>query len=146
MVGDLVAELSKFIDGGLSVELYDGRILGEGKCKVLIKHPKVIKDILKDPEMGFGENYMKGNIEVIGSLEDLLCGCMKYLRNKGERVRFSPLRVLLGFFGLLKFLETKDVQKHYDLGNDFYSLWLDSSLTYSCAFFKSPNSTLEEAQ
>ena len=47
---------------------------------------------------------------------------------------------------LIKGLEGKEVRRHYDLGNDFYRLWLDSSMTYSCAFFSEPSVSLEEAQ
>jgi len=146
MIEELVKNLSEFVEGGLSVELYDGRVIGEGKCKVVVKDPKVVRDIIRDPEMGFGEHYMKGNIQIIGDLEKFLRGCMKYLKGEGEKLRFMPLRSLLKILGLLKFVEKKEVQRHYDLGNDFYSLWLDSSMTYSCAFFKSPDCTLEEAQ
>jgi cyclopropane-fatty-acyl-phospholipid synthase len=147
MIENLVKNLAKFVEGGLSVELYDGRVIGEGKCKVVVvKDPKVIRDIIRDPEMGFGEHYMKGNIQIIGDLEKFLRGCMKYLKDGGEKLRFMPFRSLLKVLGLLKFVEEKEVQRHYDLGNDFYSLWLDSSMTYSCAFFKSPDCTLEEAQ
>ena len=39
-----------------------------------------------------------------------------------------------------------DVQSHYDLGNDFYKLWLDKTMTYSCAYFEKPDDSLEEAQ
>ncbi|WP_029551780.1 class I SAM-dependent methyltransferase [Thermocrinis jamiesonii] len=146
MVEGLIKDLSSRVKGGLSVEFYDGRVIGEGKCRVVIKDPKVLKDILRDPEMGFGEHYIKGNIEVRGNLEDLLCGCLNYFSEKGKRLEFNPLKFILKLFNLLKFIETREVQRHYDLGNDFYSLWLDESLTYSCAFFKSNDSTLEEAQ
>jgi cyclopropane-fatty-acyl-phospholipid synthase len=146
MIENLVKNLSKFVEGGLSVELYDSRVIGEGKCKVVVKDPKVIRDIVKDPEIGFGEHYMKGNIQIIGDLEKFLRGCMKYFKDEGEKLRFMPRRSLLKILGLLKFVEKKQVQRHYDLRNDFYSLWLDSSMTYSCAFFKSPDCTLEEAQ
>jgi len=146
IVEGFIDNMSGYVNGGLSVEFYDGRVIGEGKCRVVIKHPKVIKDILRDPEMGFGEHYMKGNIEVKGSLEDLLCGCMRYFSNKKKFSESNLLRLILRFFGILKYIETKEVQRHYDLGNDFYSLWLDDSLTYSCAFFRSKDSTLEEAQ
>ena len=146
MVEGLIKDLSSRVKGGLSVEFYDGRVIGEGKCRVVIKDPKVLKDILRDPEMGFGEHYIKGNIEVKGNLEDLLCGCLNYFSEKGKRLEFNPLKFILKLFNLLKFIETREVQRHYDLGNDFYSLWLDESLTYSCAFFKSNDSTLEEAQ
>ncbi len=39
-----------------------------------------------------------------------------------------------------------DIHSHYDLGNDFYEMWLDRTLTYSCAYFKTPEDTLEQAQ
>ncbi len=38
------------------------------------------------------------------------------------------------------------MQSHYDIGNDFYRLWLDKTMTYSCAYFKDENDTLEQAQ
>lgn len=41
---------------------------------------------------------------------------------------------------------TKDIQSHYDIGNDFYKLWLDPTLTYSCAYFENDDDTLEQAQ
>ena len=56
MVENLVKNLAKFVKGGLSVELYDGRVVGDGKCKVVVKDPKVIRDMIRDPEMGFGEH------------------------------------------------------------------------------------------
>src|SRR5947209_6038913 len=40
----------------------------------------------------------------------------------------------------------QNVAAHYDLGNDFYSAWLDETMTYSCARFASPDDTLEDAQ
>jgi cyclopropane-fatty-acyl-phospholipid synthase len=40
----------------------------------------------------------------------------------------------------------ENVHRHYDLGNDFYKLWLDRELVYTCAYFPSPSVTLEEAQ
>ena len=42
--------------------------------------------------------------------------------------------------------QAKQIQHHYDLGNDFYKRWLDESMTYSCAYFKTPKDTLEKAQ
>lgn len=40
----------------------------------------------------------------------------------------------------------EDVQYHYDIGNDFYQLWLDETMTYSCAYFQSPHDSLAQAQ
>lgn len=39
-----------------------------------------------------------------------------------------------------------NIAHHYDLGNDFYQLWLDPTLAYSCAYYRSPNDSLEVAQ
>lgn len=148
MIASVVEEVSKRLEGGLCVELPDGKVLGDGKCKVRIKDKDVIKSILKDPEMGFGEAYIKGGIEVDGDLESFLVACTCYLREKDEDKSFrnSWGRMLLKYLGLLKFLEGKEVRRHYDLGNDFYQLWLDSSMTYSCAFFSNKDQSLEEAQ
>ncbi|ADO45234.1 Cyclopropane-fatty-acyl-phospholipid synthase [Hydrogenobacter thermophilus TK-6] len=148
MIASIVEEVSKRLDGGLCVELPDGKVLGAGKCKVRIKDKDVIKKVLKDPEMGFGEAYIKGGIEVDGDLESFLVACTCYLREKDEDKSFrnSWGRMLLKYLGLLKFLEGKEVRRHYDLGNDFYQLWLDSSMTYSCAFFSNKDQSLEEAQ
>lgn len=42
--------------------------------------------------------------------------------------------------------QEKEVTSHYDIGNDFYKLWLDETLSYSCAYFKNPEDTLYQAQ
>ena len=50
---------------------------------------------------------------------------------------------------MIKFCGCKlivDIDDHYDLGNDFYKLWLDKTMTYSCAYFEKPDDSLEEAQ
>jgi len=42
--------------------------------------------------------------------------------------------------------QAKEVSSHYDIGNDFYKLWLDETMSYSCAYFKRPDDTLYQAQ
>ncbi len=43
-------------------------------------------------------------------------------------------------------IQKQNIHRHYDLGNDFFSLWLDKTMSYSCAYFKTPQDTLEQAQ
>jgi len=148
MIDALIDEVSKRLEEGLCVEFPDGKTVGKGACKVKVKDSSAVRNILKNPEMGFGEAYMKGDIEIHGDLERFLIACVSYLKEKeGDKgFRNSLLRNALKILGVLKFVEVKEVRKHYDLGNDFYSLWLDSSMTYSCAFFSSKDQSLEEAQ
>jgi len=148
MIEGLVNDISKRLEGGLSVELPNGKVIGEGTCKVKVKSYKVIGEVLKDPEMGFGEAYIRGDIEVDGDLENFLVGCLAYMKEKERDRGFknSLLRVILRYLGVLRFVESSEVRKHYDLGNEFYRLWLDRSMTYSCAFFSKKENSLEEAQ
>jgi cyclopropane-fatty-acyl-phospholipid synthase len=93
-----------------------------------------------DPELNFGEAYMSGAVEIRGDLVRLLeeiyraFGFSKsrpwWLWQKSNDTRASR----------------ENVHHHYDLGNDFYRLWLDREMVYTCAYFPTPDSTLEDAQ
>ncbi len=80
----------------------------------------------------------------------VLMACIEYVESEAGRkpkaVFASLLKSILKGLGLIKRLEGKEVRRHYDLGNEFYQLWLDKSMTYSCAFFSDKNMSLEEAQ
>src|SRR5262249_52687046 len=96
-----------------------------------------------DSELEFGEAYSDGRIEVDGDLVRLM-----------EVVFATPAHPLAE--RLLR-REAKprantragsreNIHRHYDLGNDFYRLWLDEEMVYTCAYFPTPEATLEEAQ
>ncbi|MFN3976850.1 MAG: class I SAM-dependent methyltransferase [Aquificaceae bacterium] len=150
MVKEIVENISKRLEEGLTVELPNGVCYGQGKNRIRITREEAIKDILRDAEMGFCEAYMRGDVIVEGDLEKVLRACMEYLASKEEKrlkEAFSYLlRLFLRGLRLIKGLESREVRRHYDLGNDFYKLWLDESMTYSCAFFYEPDISLEEAQ
>ncbi len=134
----------------IGVRLPDGRDIPEGRVdhRVVFKSWDVLKRTLKDLEMGFGEGYMRGEIEIEGDLERLLIAGIRYINeiegSKGFSALFFKITNTLSVINKIK--EKRNVQHHYDLGDDFYRLWLDESMTYSCAFFSSPNMSLEEAQ
>jgi cyclopropane-fatty-acyl-phospholipid synthase len=100
--------------------------------------------LLIDPDMGFGEGYSEGRIEVAGDLIAFM-ETMQRLRWRtgplsGLLARWSkPWKNTLG-------VSRRNVQHHYDLGNDFYRLWLDQDMVYTCAYFPTPEVSLEEAQ
>lgn len=86
---------------------------------------------------------MDGDIEIDGSIQELILSAYRcgdsFLRNS----KFSKL-IPKQFHD--KKHSKSDIQKHYDIGNDFYKLWLDDTMTYSCAYFKHENDSLEQAQ
>lgn len=115
---------------------------GEGiaKFKLVFREQVSISQFIKEPVLSFGEGYMNGHIDVEGELEDVIQAA-----NLNKSVFWS--RALSGWAKLPSMRKQKEfVQHHYDVGNGFYSLWLDPSMSYSCAYFKTPEDTLEQAQ
>jgi cyclopropane-fatty-acyl-phospholipid synthase len=95
---------------------------------------------LWDPELNFGDAYMFGAVHVRGDLEAALEAIYRVLGPVSSRRwwQASPAN------GLGRARD--NVHYHYDLGNDFYRLWLDRDMVYTCAFFPTPDCTLEAAQ
>ena len=121
---------------------------GEPQFTVQFNDDNILGLIGGDMLMRFGEAYMDGRIEVDGDLADLMSLALR-------SGLMSATQTSQGFAG--KALQTADklralgrekenIAHHYDLGNDFFGLWLDKSMTYSCAYFRNPSDTLELAQ
>jgi cyclopropane-fatty-acyl-phospholipid synthase len=101
-----------------------------------------------NPEVGFGEAYRDGRIEVEGDLVEFLEGVLEAMPQGSARGWLSRV-----FSRWLDWAQAntmrgsaRNIHHHYDLNADFYKLWLDSKLVYTCAYFPEAESTLEEAQ
>lgn len=132
----------------LTVEIAGKEItLGQGKPKtrVVVKDSKLLAKILRSPSLAFGEGYMKGDIVIQGELEDVLAGFYK----TSQKLETSWLHRIKKLFLPAK-ISVKEAmanaQHHYDVGNEFYKLWLDPLLVYSCAVFLHDSDTLAKAQ
>ena len=134
------------------VEFWDGTKekygAGPKKFKLVLKNKGAIKRILGGGSLGFGEEFMKGNILVEGDLQELIK--MGYGQSR-INFQLSLKEKLKIFYNYISSLGTvinskRNISYHYDIGNDFYSLWLDPTLTYSCAYFKKEDDSLERAQ
>jgi cyclopropane-fatty-acyl-phospholipid synthase len=98
--------------------------------------------------LGFGEAYMSGSVEVEGDWDRLFALAMG---TSLERTRPSGLAAIAYALQRLRRRDSRagarrNIAQHYDLGNDFYRLWLDRGMSYSCAYFAVPGMTLDEAQ
>jgi cyclopropane-fatty-acyl-phospholipid synthase len=127
------------------VNYWDGTSSSFGRDKpqftLTFKEKISITQFIKEPVMSFGEAYMDGMIEIEGKLEDVI----QLASNNNDRLWTNALSSFIAKAGS-KRKQKNNVQHHYDIGNDFYSLWLDETLSYSCAYFRSKEDSLEQAQ
>jgi cyclopropane-fatty-acyl-phospholipid synthase len=104
--------------------------------------------LFTDSQLGFGDAYSEGRISVEGDLVDFLETVYKsaprtdaapsLLRRIVNRRRGPRPNTLAG--------SRANIHRHYDIGNDFYSLWLGRTMAYTCAYYPTPSATLDEAQ
>lgn len=135
-----------FVDT-FELKLWDGssEIYGKGepKFKIIFNEPIPKADIIKDPSIAFGEGYMTKKLDIEGSIQDVI----ESLYNSKDSFLGSEK-----YANLIKLVKNsikeskKNIEFHYDVGNDFYKLWLDDTMTYSCGYFKSQNDSLNDAQ
>jgi cyclopropane-fatty-acyl-phospholipid synthase len=106
---------------------------------IIFRNRRALFGSLWDPDLNFGEAYMFGALEIQGDLLEAL-----------EAVYHGVHSGPRPWWRLQKPNDTRaardNVHHHYDLGNDFYRLWLDEQMVYTCAYFPTPECTLEEAQ
>jgi cyclopropane-fatty-acyl-phospholipid synthase len=99
-----------------------------------------------DAEVHFGDAYSEGRIDVEGDLLDVLLPIFLAPKRGGLGAKAGQLwrrarRRRNSLRG-----SREHIHHHYDIGNDFYALWLDSEMVYTCAYFPRPDASLEEAQ
>lgn len=147
--------------GRLTVIRPNGRVICAGALAdgtpnldvvLRLKHSLTALKIALRPELYFGEAYMDGAIVIErGTLWDLfdLCGRNLRRRNRQRRPRFGrPIQALARYFQQWNSRRgaRRNVAHHYDLSETLFRAFLDQDLQYSCAYFRDPAFSLEEAQ
>jgi len=117
-------------------------------ARLLIRDRGALFKLLRHPDLHFGDLYSLGRIEVEGDLVGFLEAA--YRAAAGARVR-KHLKSVLDWINRPRANSLtgskKNIHHHYDLGNDFYKLWLDrEAMQYTCAYYPRAEMTLEEAQ
>ncbi|HJC67984.1 MAG TPA: cyclopropane-fatty-acyl-phospholipid synthase family protein [Candidatus Enterocloster excrementigallinarum] len=142
----MVQFLERFDDNPFRIRFQDHEYqvgTGQPVFTVDFKKPIPVSRLLTSTSLALGEAYMDGDLEIEGNLYNALDHFL------GQMGKFSTdegaLKKLI-HTSLSKKNQEKEVTSHYDIGNDFYKLWLDSTMSYSCAYFAHENDTLYEAQ
>lgn len=113
-----------------------------------IRSWRAVAAMLADPETGFADSYASGAAEVDGPLDEF-CEAIYRCYPRAAESR-PPSKLLSAYLNWTQRRSVRaarnNVHRHYDLGNEFYRLWLDEEMLYTCAFFPQQDSSLEEAQ
>jgi cyclopropane-fatty-acyl-phospholipid synthase len=152
--------LTRFVEKG-SLTIYDtdgknwrfGKADGGTPVAFRLMDKKVARQIFFNPELAFPEAYMDGRIEFENgsTIYDLL---VLFSNNRKALGSHPVQQILRRIWRRLKRWQQhnplakaeQNVRHHYDIKPDFYELWLDSTMNYSCAYFTDPANTLEQAQ
>jgi cyclopropane-fatty-acyl-phospholipid synthase len=143
-------------DPPLTLVLWNGEEIAGSECpdapKVLIRDRGALLKLVSNPEFWFGEMYAEHRIDVAGDLAGLTEIVYRAMRTtdagkspQGPLAQFLDARFLDARRHSLQ--ESKrNIHHHYDIGNDFYRLWLDTGMSYTCAYFREKSMGLEDAQ
>jgi cyclopropane-fatty-acyl-phospholipid synthase len=145
-----IDEIFKQFDGPkFGIKLWDGeeRFYGKTEPKVFtlfIKDPRTAKRFLTQGSLGFGESYMEGATWIEGNIEDYL-----RLRHQSKRIQPSLQLTLVTLMARMSTPHTRknQIAYHYDLGNDFFGMFLDKeTMSYSAGRYESGSESLGTAQ
>lgn len=161
---DILQILATGYEGPVAVRLWNGEVVvgaENAPCTLALHSPAVLRElVLRQNLECLGEAYLTGDIDVEGNLE-LAFSLADHLLalELTAAIRLSLLRLALrlprwtdrGRLDGLRATRTgqngrEAISHHYNLGNDFYRLWLDPQLVYSCGYFREESTPLADAQ
>ncbi|MGB3742077.1 MAG: class I SAM-dependent methyltransferase [Castellaniella sp.] len=137
----------------VSMELPDGQRVGAADAQVhfIIKDSSVLTHFAAGEVGALGEDYVEGKFQFNGSVRNLMSLASSIL--PGSPVEAAELGWLTGLVQRLVSVwrhsverDARQIEFHYDLSDDFYALWLDPRRVYSCAYFRTPDMTIAQAQ
>jgi cyclopropane-fatty-acyl-phospholipid synthase len=152
----LLDHLPQIEFGTLDLQLPSGELLhfgqareGEPRAEIRLNHYRALRRLLRGGDIGWAEAYMEGDWDS-PDLESLFRWA---LGNEAAMQQLIRGNLLLRLINRLRHLRRANTRKgsrrniayHYDLGNDFYSLWLDPSMTYSAALYADADSQGQDA-
>lgn len=129
----------------LRLKLWDGHELDLGpmpSVTIVVKDPRLVSDFSHPSLDLLGSAFVEGRLDMEGSISEVMRVCDELTQALGDdEDDSSPVRSHHD-----KATDAASISYHYDVSNEFYQLWLDKEMVYSCAYFKTGNESLEQAQ
>jgi cyclopropane-fatty-acyl-phospholipid synthase len=129
----------------LRLKLWNGHQVDLGPAPsvtIVVKDPRLVSDFTHPSLDLLGTAFVEGRLEMEGSITEVVRLCDELTHAlTGDDELSSPFRTQHD-----KDTDAASIAYHYDLSNDFYQLWLDREMVYSCAYFKTGSESLEQAQ
>jgi len=129
----------------LRLKLWNGHELDLGPAPsvtIVVKDPQLVSEFTRPSLDLLGSAFVEGRLDLEGSISEVVRVCDELSQALVDEDDGNfPTRSLHD-----KATDAESISYHYDLSNEFYQLWLDKEMVYSCAYFKTGNETLEQAQ
>ena len=143
----MVERRLKDVKAPVNLRLWTGQTLAPpapSPVTVTVRSPQALVH-LANPSLGrLAKSYVEGEIDVEGNFREVLQVSEQLVAD--DHSVYQPRSHLWKWWRHSKSADRRNIQRHYDVGNDFYALWLDRNRVYSCAYFKNPDDSLDAAQ
>ena len=136
----------------VTVRLWDGNEFyfadGTPVGTMEFRDRRALLNLAFSQSVGFGDGYSEGRIRIHADILDFLREIARAISSRPNQNYYASkfLSMLRAVRGNTLTRSRNNVHHHYDLGNDFYKLWLDESMVYTCAYYADRDATLAEAQ
>jgi cyclopropane-fatty-acyl-phospholipid synthase len=128
----------------LVLELWNGRqfVFGSNpSVKLRITTPRALPNLLLPSLNSLGSAYVEGLIDLDGPIDAIIEQATRLAASAGKALSSRVTRLAHS-----RKLDAESIRFHYDVSNEFYRTWLDEQMVYSCAYFRTKDDTLEQAQ
>ena len=145
-VDQAFASLRAKVSAPLAIELWDGRVFSLGpESRVRMKLPRAasLKHFVRPTLGSLAEAYVEGELEIEGPLRELVRAVDQLTDSAGVS---AWQRVAVAAGRHTRRVDRDAIRRHYDVSNDFYRLWLDRRMVYSCAYFRTGDEDIDTAQ
>src|SRR3979490_1225679 len=146
MIGMLEDRLKR-VGLPINMTLWNGSTIRSGPdahLRLTVKSPQALVSLANPSLGGIAKAYVEGQLDLDGDIKETIrlgAGLVS-----GEATTYSSRSKVWKWWRHTRPADRKNVQHHYDVGNDFYGLWLERKPVYSCAYFKKPHDTLDVPQ